>query len=446
MDYRLLVHGNGQDAVCYEMTGTGRGGTVVVDTPVAVSQSGTLVNGQQRSELSSKMLDEMITNYTGWVDDGGAPAVGYFGHTTNSEQAELRRLGIEEPILHVTKLWRSGKELWATLEFMPWAWEKIWADGSMPIRGLSIVMTENGKDRNGKPIGAVFGGVDVVPDPFLPVQIAAARQQAWSRHLNGVSYAGGDDIDWKYFGPAADVEDGDVSNVVKELTDQVTELTKAAADKDAAHAKELEALKTKHAEENKGLSDKVAKLEETVLSLKKESADTAMASESRKAQEAIEMGLENGIITVAEVDGYDKEDDPLAAKKALDKLSWFKDADSMIAFCKSQAGSEAGGRVKMGKKITAGTPNRGAAKNEDGGGDQSQYSKESLAKQYPNSDDEQLESMAAQRPFLDKVDEIHEKGNEGDGKLSYADATLAAERKFPGEFTAYSKALGRDHG
>lgn len=353
------------------VVGQGRGGTTIVETRIAISDAETLVNGSHRFKLTSAMLDQMVANYALWRSEGGAPAPGYFGHATSEDHARNRAAGQEDPALYVLEIRREGDDLVARLEFMPWAWSRVWADGAMQWRGLSIVFAEEAKDRHGKPQGATFFGVDIVPDPFLPgAAIAAAK--TWSAgagergepipvlHLSCRVALGSGPGD---HGSASDPKiqnDGPGGETIMPEENVVKQLL---AEKDS----KIESL----TRENTQLKDQLAKQKqehEAALSAAKKDADEAKTAlqkdrdaralaekdqAGKDAQEAITLALKAGVLKKAEVEGYEK--DGAAAVLALEKLG--QTAKGLRLFCSRIKDGDGQGRVvTMGKTIDAGQP------------------------------------------------------------------------------------------
>ena len=390
--------GGSTEKVRCGVVGSGKGGTIIVETPIALAE-GAVRNGPIKFKLTEKMLDEMVENYSQWVDQGGPAKAGFIGHAENLEELKRRRQGKEKAALHLLRVWREDKVLWGRIEFQPWAWEQhVWANGTRPNRGLSIVFNETGKTRSGEPQGATLHGVDVVPEPFFPVEIAASVLPD-SFTCASMWVIDGETLTWNCsVDPTNDDGDSKMPDdkVTMELIDK---LRKEVAEKDEAVKAALEA-----AEEAKAAAEaataKVTEIEASNKKLKDEIAAGEVAAKGREATEAITLALEKGVLTKAEVQGF--EESPKAALEAFNKLEIFKNPSALRTYC---------GRIEVGKKVSMGKRTSSGTSAADSGNVEK---------------DPQL-------VFLAKVDEVIAT----DKELSYREALTLAASKFPTEYSAY---------
>jgi len=435
---RTVVFG-GKEILC-DVVGEGDGGSIILETPIARLEGTGLKNGPLNFDLTPAMGDQMVQNYSRWLSEGGAPAAGYFGHATTKEDQDLRDKSIVKPALHVLKIWRNGIDLMAHLEFSPAGWAELTADGTMGVRGLSIVFAEEGKDRHGAEIGAVFGGVDITPDPFLPVQIAAAKiaevmatQIACSNNWYHLS------TQWN---TNQLVPTGDDPMDVKELQKQLIELQQKLADTNAAHQVAMDAQKTEFeaalaaATEAATVATTAATEATAALKVAKtEMADTALSAQNALARTAIDQALECGALAKADVEGYDAEDSN-AAQTALQKLGWFKDAEGLRTYCSKLESNDSRKKVvNTNGRIQAGAPRTKLTQTKPD-------AKVALSKQHPDATDEQLDAMLAQDAFLVKIDETIELSKKDGTALTYNQATVQASTDHPEEYQAYLESQG----
>lgn len=183
---------------------------------------------------------------------------------------------------------------------------------------------------------------------------------------------------------------------------------------------EIEEQKTKLSELDskvKAATERVTSLESTIETkdaeikkLKGEIVASQNEALGKEASEAIVKALEKGVLTKAEVEGFDES--PAKALEAFEKLELFRNPAALLRFC-DKAGVPS--KVTMNATRNSGRPPT------------------------KDSDDEVIDQ---QDVFLSKVDAIIAE-NKG---MAFGEALVLAAEKHPKAYRGYLEATDRDSG